>query len=189
MARPSKPVSVIQMEDKAHRTKKELASRKRAEDGMQSGEQIKKFPEIKENKKASMEWDRVTGLLDKIGKNDRMYETVINRYCLILAECRDLENFRKTVKTNMKNMNTLFKENVLAEMNIEEKAELSIEFADKMARLSATLIKYDKEIDKKRAMLLAIEKESGMTMAAMLRSIPKEPEKTTNPLLEALGGG
>ena len=68
MARPSKPVSVIQMEDKAHRTKKELASRKRAEDGMQSGEQIKKFPEVKENKKASMEWDRVTGLLDKIGK-------------------------------------------------------------------------------------------------------------------------
>ena len=86
-------------------------------------------------------------------------------------------------------MNTLFKKNVLAELDAERKAELSIEFADKMARLSGTLIKYDKEIDKKRAMLLAIEKESGMTMAAMLRSIPKEPEKTTNPLLEALGGG
>ena len=52
------------------------------------------------------------------------------------------------MKTNMKNMNTLFKKNVLAELDAERKAELSIEFADKMARLSGTLIKYDKEIDK-----------------------------------------
>ena len=189
MARPSKPVSVIQMEDKAHRTKKELASRKRAEDGMQSGEQIQKFPEVRENRKASMEWDRVVSLLDKIGKNDRMYETVINRYCLMLAECRDMEKTKKTVEKNIKDMTTLFKKNILAEMDAEKKAELSIEFARTMVGLSNTLIKYDKEIEKKRAMLLAIEKESGMTMAAMLRSIPKEPEKTTNPLLEALGGG
>ena len=34
-----------------------------------------------------------------------------------------------------------------------------------------------------------IEKESGMTLAAMLRTIPKEPEKAANPLLEALNSG
>ena len=62
------------------------------------------------------------------------------------------------MKTNMKNMNTLFKKNVLAELDAERKAELSIEFADKMARLSGTLIKYDKEIDKKRAMFWRLKK-------------------------------
>ena len=48
------------------------------------------------------------------------------------------------------------------------------------------MIKYDREIEKKRGMLLAIEKESGMTMAAMLRTIPKKQEQGTNPLLEVL---
>ena len=51
MARPSKPVSVIQMEKKSHRTKKELASRKRAEDQMLAGDKIRKFPEVRENRK------------------------------------------------------------------------------------------------------------------------------------------
>ena len=82
-----------------------------------------------------------------------------------------------------------FKEQVLAEVSPTEKAELLINFTEQMYKMSATLIKYDREIEKKRAMLLAIEKESGMTLAAMLRTIPKEPEKAANPLLEALNSG
>lgn len=102
MARPSKPVSVIQMEKKSHRTKKELASRKRAEDQMLAGDKIRKFPEVRENRKASMEWNRITEILDRIDKNDRTYETVINRYCLMLAECRDMEKLKKTIEKALK---------------------------------------------------------------------------------------
>lgn len=189
MARPSKPMSVIQMEKKSHRTKEELASRKRAEDQMLAGDKIRKFPEVRENRKASMEWDRITEILDRIDKNDRTYETVINRYCLMLAECRDMEKLKKTIEKSIKNLIKAFKEQVLAEVSPTEKAELLINFTEQMYKMSATLIKYDREIEKKRAMLLAIEKESGMTLAAMLRTIPKEPEKAANPLLEALNSG
>ena len=189
MSRPSKPVSVIQMEKKAHRTKKELATRRQAENSTLTGEAISKFPEVRENRKASIEWERVTEILESIGKNDKMYETVINRYCLMLAECRELEELKKTVSKNIKGMDKQFKENILSQASTEEKATIAIEFADKLCKLSATLIQYDKEIEKKRSMLLSIEKETGMTMAAALRMIPKQQEQAKNPLLEVLGSG
>jgi len=43
-------------------------------------------------------------------------------------------------------------------------------------------------IDKKRKMMLEIDKENVMTISAALRSIPKQPEKKENPLLAALRG-
>lgn len=46
----------------------------------------------------------------------------------------------------------------------------------------------DRQIQAKRRMLAEIEKENVMTIAASLRSVPKKPEKKTNPLKEALGG-
>ena len=186
MARPAKPVNVIQMEKKSHRTKKELAVRQKSEQEMLSGERIDKFTEVKNNTKASREFDRVVKIFDSIEKNDKMYETVINRYCLMLAECRELEDLKKTISVNIKHMIKLFKENIVAEAEPEAKALLYIDFAREIAQLSNTLIKYDREIEKKRGMLLAIEKESGMTMAAMLRTIPKKQEQGTNPLLEVL---
>lgn len=186
MARPAKPVNVIQMEKKSHRTKKELAARQKSEKEMLSGERIEKFPEVKNNTKANREFERVVKILDSIEKNDKMYETVINRYCLMLAECRELEDLKKTISVNIKHMIKLFKENIVAEAEPEAKALLYIDFAREIAQLSNTLIKYDREIEKKRGMLLAIEKESGMTMAAMLRTIPKKQEQGTNPLLEVL---
>ena len=188
MARPSKPVSVIKQEKKAHRTNKELISRERSEKAMMSGDKIGKFPEVRENRKASMEFDRVVEILESIDKNDKMYETVINRYCLMLAECIEMQKLRKEVEKSIKDMKKMFKENILSEADSGQKADLSLKFADKMCKLSNTLIKYDAEIEKKRSMLLAIEKESGMTMAAMLRTIPKQPEQQKNPLLEVLGG-
>ena len=104
----------------------------------------------------------------------------------MLAEYRELEDLKKTISVNIKHMIKLFKENIVAEAEPEAKALLYIDFAREIAQLSNTLIKYDREIEKKRGMLLAIEKESGMTMAAMLRTIPKKQEQGTNPLLEVL---
>ena len=190
MARPSKPVSVIQNENKSHRTKKELASRKQAESGMLSGAEISKFPETKADRKASKEFDRVTEILSAIGKNDRMYETIINRYCIMLSECRNIEKLKKEMEKNIKNLSKSFKENMLqATLTPEERAVLTSDFSKQICKLANTMLKYDKEIDKKRTMLLAIEKETGMTMAAALRTIPKQEEKETNALLQVLGGG
>lgn len=189
MARPSKPASVIDIEGKSHRTKKEKIVRQRGEDAMESGIAMVKFPEVKKNKKASAEFDRITELLDKIKKNDRVYETVINRYCLMLAECTEIIEFKNELEKDLKRLKKTFKEASLAELEPERKMELCLDFAKSLEKTTRVLLNYDRELSKKRNMLLAIEKESGMTLAAMLRTVPKAPEKTTNALLEALGSG
>ena len=53
--------------------------------------------------------------------------------------------------------------------------------------LVKSMLALDKQVQSKRKMLLDIEKENVMTIAASLRSIPKKTEKK-NPLREALSG-
>ena len=58
-----------------------------------------------------------------------------------------------------------------------------------VAEMQKSLLNLDKQVQTKRKMLMDIEKENVMTIAASLRSIPKKTEKKKNPLLEALSGG
>ena len=48
MPTPPKPVKVIEMEGKSHRTKKELAQRKRAEEELLTGIRMEEKPEPEE---------------------------------------------------------------------------------------------------------------------------------------------
>ena len=189
MARPSKPVSVIKSEKVAHRTNSELKAREQAEKAMLSGDLISEFYEVKSNRKAHIEFQRVIMVLDKIEKNDKMYETIVNRYCMLLAECYELNKLRTDTSKAVKEMKKQFSERVLSEIDADKKADYALSFADKMYKLSGLLLKYDSEIDKKRSMMLAIEKEMGMTMAAMLRTIPKKEEKKESAWSKVLGGG
>ena len=81
MARPSKPASVIKLEGKSHRTKKELRNREQAENSLLSGMKLKESEEVKNNPKAHQEFLRVKKLLSGIDKSDDLYGSVINRYC------------------------------------------------------------------------------------------------------------
>lgn len=47
MARPAKPASVIKLEGKSHRTKKELRTREQAENSLLSGTKLKESEEVK----------------------------------------------------------------------------------------------------------------------------------------------
>ena len=85
MARPSKPAKVIEMENKSHRTKKELKARKQAEESLLSGVILKESKEVEGNPRAHKEFLRVRKLLSGIEKSDDLYGSVINRYCLTLA--------------------------------------------------------------------------------------------------------
>ena len=67
--------------------------------------------------------------------------------------------------------------------------ELLADVARSMAKITASINAIDNTIQQKRKMMLDIEKESVMTIAASLRSIPKTEEKASNPLLEALRSG
>ena len=55
--------------------------------------------------------------------------------------------------------------------------------------IQKNIVNLDKQVQAKRKMMMAIEKESIMTLAAAMRSVPKTPEIETNPLLAILEGG
>ena len=175
MPTPPKPAKLIALEGKSHRTKKELRDREKAEAALLTGKTLKETEEVKNNELAHKEFLRIKKLLRSIEKNDDLYGSTINRYCLLLAECSDFEKKRETIFERQKEL---------------EKRKDDMEFSEYI-NLQNDLIKsmlaLDKQVQAKRKMLLDIEKENVMTIAASLRSIPKKTEKK-NPLREALSG-
>jgi hypothetical protein len=183
MPTPSKPYLVLANEKKSHRTKNELKQREQGEKALSSGSALIERSEVENNPIAHKEFQRLNGLLTNIDKNDAIYEIIINRYCLMIAECSDLGNKREKIYEQAQKL----------EEKIEELGhnatftELRAVTHD-IAYMYGTMISLDKQVQAKRKMLLDIEKENIMTIAAALRSIPKKQESKNNALLEALGG-
>lgn len=186
MPTPPKPFVVLNSEKKSHRTKAELKQREKEEKALSSGTAFKEREEVKQNRIAHSEFLRLNKLFKGIEKNDALYESVINRYCLLQAECKDLEARREEFYELIKELRDTFRE-TSEDMEQEKKAAMLIEFTGQIAKMTASMINLDKQIQTKRKMLLDIEKENIMTIASALRSIPKKTEEKKNPLLEALG--
>lgn len=182
MPTPPKPANVILMEGKSHRTKSEIRQREQAEKSLLSGDEFKERKEVKQNKIAHKEFLRIKKILKKIGKNDALYEPILNRYCMIQAECQEFqhkrEKFFQQICDFEKNSTDM----------IDRKEMTWAEYFKTQASMQTTLINLDKQVQSKRKMLLDIEKENIMTIASALRSVPKKVEKKKNPLLEALNG-
>lgn len=68
-----------------------IERQRKGEAAFATGIPIKEKEETKKNVVAHKEFLRVTKLLNKIEKCDALYENIINRYCLLYAECRDFE--------------------------------------------------------------------------------------------------
>lgn len=176
MPTPPKPADVIMLEGKSHRTKKELRQRKKAEEDLLTGNRLRETKEVKENELAHKEFLRIRKLLEEIGKNDDLYSGVINRYCLLSAECKEFEEKRESIFRR--------------QQELEERSG-EMEFTDYIYMqndLSKMLLSYDRQVQAKRKMMFDIEKENIMTIASALRSIPKKQETKKNALREALGG-
>lgn len=176
MSRPPKPFTVLKAEGKSHRTKAELKQRRQGEEALLTGEALKERPEVKANAIAHKEFLRLNKLLKNIEKNDAIYESVINRYCLLQAECVEFEEKREKFYKQMD--------------DLEEKSD-EMEYKDYFklqSEMQKNIISLDKQIQAKRKMLFDLEKENVMTIASALRSIPKKEEKSSNKLLEALNG-
>ena len=189
MPTPPKPYAVLTNEKKSHRTKAELEQRKKAEESLVSGVRIKEAPEVRENEEAHKQFRRVKKLLDAIGKGDELYGATINRYCLIDAEIKQLEQDRIYYADMMREMREDLHEQKDKLARPVDYIELLADVGRSMAKITASINAIDKIIQQKRKMMLDIEKESVMTIAASLRSIPKTEEKASNPLLEALRSG
>ena len=182
MARPSKPVAVLTQEKKSHRTKAELRKRREAEDQTLSGFEMKERREVKENKDAHKEFNRIKKLLKSIEKNDSLYEAVINRYVLIQAECRDFEIKRESFQKDLDELTEKRDELI-------DNGEITLsEYFKMKATMQGKIIDLDKQVQAKRKMLFEIEKENLMTIAAALRGIPKKEDAADDPLLKVLRG-
>ncbi|MDE7303362.1 MAG: hypothetical protein K2N60_08620 [Oscillospiraceae bacterium] len=167
---------MIKMEGKSHRTKKELAQREAAESALSTGLPLKVRSEVRNNKAAFKEFKRVSTLLKIIDKNDALVENVINRYCQITAEILDFEVKREEFSHGIEQLQVAHDDDVAAHPNIEERVLSDMEYFNTLAKMESNLLALDKRIQDKRKMLLDIEKENIMTIAAQLRSIPKKDE-------------
>jgi hypothetical protein len=187
MPTPSKPFTVLEGEGKSHRTKAELNQRKQGEEALATGVALKERSEVQKNKVAHKEFERINDLLENIGKNDAIYEVIINRYCIMVAECEDLIKKREQCYKMIKRLDQCFDEEI-ANTPGEAKAKLIRSYMANYNDALKSLFNCDAYIQSKRKMLLDIEKENIMTIAAALRSIPKKTNNKKNALLEALGG-
>lgn len=174
MPTPPKPVSVLRMEGRSHRTKAELEAREKAEAALLTGKPMQEWPATKKNPDAHKQFLRLRKLLGAIGKNDALNEAVINRYCVITAEAADIERDRARIMNRQATLDEWLKN---GEMDSEDHYTQS-------GDLLAEKDRVDKSLSVKRKMLLDMEKENIMTIAAALRNVPKQPEKK----LDAPGG-
>lgn len=169
MGRPSKPTKVITMEKKSHRTKKEIATRKANEAATLSGFPLKEAADTKADDVAHKTFRTLKRLFKAIEKDDVIYSNTVNRYCMISAEVERLQEDRSRTEKMIQD----------SEGECEPK-----DFIEMMK----LLMSIDRELKNKRQQLFAIEKESCMTIASALRSIPKKPENNTSELKRALYG-
>lgn len=183
MGRPPKPYAVIVNEGKSHRTKAELEARKNGEAAFATGEPLKEKTETRANVIAHKEFLRLKKLFSNIGKWDAIYENIINRYCLLYAECKDFEEKRERFYRDLWEL-----EEDKGELIEKEEFSLSAYYRMKN-QIQKNIIDLDKQVQAKRKMLMDIEKESIMTIASSLRNVPKKEEKPSNPLMEVLKGG
>ncbi len=182
MPTPTKPVKILEMEKRSHRTKKELAQRKNAEAALLTGVKLKEKEEVKNNSIAHKEFVRIRKLLKNIEKDDDLYGETINRYCLLIAECEDFYKKREMIYEQLIEFQNT-KGTLIADEEMTWKEAFKVE-----TDIQKNLINLDRQVQTKRKMLLDMEKENVMTIASSLRSIPKKVEKKKNTLQEILSG-
>ena len=180
MPRPAKALSVINFENRSHRTKKEKALREQGEKSLLTSRPMKPRPQTMDNETAYKEFLRIEELYDSIGKNDAMYESSVNMYCMIYAECIELEYQKAHVLDELAELEN-DKDRLVGGDGIS-----LLEYYQLKEKIAGNIQRLDRNLMIKRKMLFDMDKEGGMTLASALRIIPKQAEKEENPLMEAL---
>ncbi|MFA6717916.1 MAG: hypothetical protein WCS15_02430, partial [Prevotella sp.] len=155
VARPSSSAGNLN----SHTTKAELRQREEAEKSVLSGIGIKENEDVKDDPVAHSEFKRVLRLLKAVGKNDALYEAVINDYCTYKSDVARYIQMRKDIE-------------------IDEAVDGSSRYT--------LVMSCDKQAEVYRKKRFDIEKENGFTIASALRSIPKKVSTKGNPLARAL---
>ena len=165
--RPPKSHLQLVNEKKSHRTKAEMETRKKGEEALRSGVRFKEWSEVKSDPVAHKEFTRLRRLLKKISYDDALYESVINRYCLLTAECKQLDAMRAQLQEDLQGLTDARQ---LGEVDFTT-------YLDRKESVIGQVLAIDKKVMEKRKMMLQIEKENIMTILAALRAVPKVPDK------------
>ena len=169
MPTPSKPVLLVNK----HFTKAEKEQRLKAEKSLLTGERLRENPEVKKNPVAHKWFIYLKRLYKKIEKDDALSGPIINRYCLLQAEVSEYQEDDDRLRQRLDDL-----EDRREDMEYEEYIKLVVEIEK---QISAN----DSRLMRKRKMLFDIERESLMTLAAQMRSIPKTVEKKDATGIEA----
>ncbi len=172
MARPGKAVDVIEDEGRSHRTRGELEQRRAAEKAALTGLPMRESPEVKQDAVAHKEFCRVRKLLAAVGKNDALYEAVMNDYCRFKSDIARYTAMREVIQRELKALDD-------ADMDVVERFKLK-------ASLVKQIMDCDQRIQTFQKKRFDIEKENAMTISSAQRSIPKTVSEKKNPLLEAI---
>lgn len=175
MGRPAKSVDVMTESGSSHLTKDEIRARKAAESAGLSGSRLRERAEVRSDAVAHAEFLRVSRLLTKVGKADAMFEAIINRYCLIQAECTAFEKMRLDFEEDL--------EELRSDTTLKDGERYRLK-----SKMQDAIVAVDKQIQAKRKMLFDIERECAMTVSSAVRIVPKAAPQPSNPLLEILGG-
>jgi len=169
MGRSSKPIQLV----KGHRTKAEKEIREKEEKRLITGTPFKENPEVAKDPVAHKEFERLKKLFKKINKDEGLHQGLINRYCKLHSECISYEEIIINKKLQIETLS-----NMLNEGTIE-----ILEHIEREMKILDQILACDRKIMDRRKMMLDIEKENIMTIASVLRSVPKAPseEKETNP--------
>lgn len=167
MPTPRKTALQLQYEKTAHKSKQYIAARQQGEAALLTGVPLKASEAVRDNPRALKEFKRLQGLLSNIDKDDELYGNIINRYCLLAAECDELVEIHKKIWERME----------------------SVDDTDEYTQLAKIVQKNDALLQQKRKMMFDIEKENIMTIASALRSIPRKQDQAENPILKALASG
>ena len=111
-------------------------------------------------------------MLEAIEKEDELYGAVINRYCLITAEIKGLQEDREYYSNMLREMREDLHNQKEQLQNPGDYIQLLADIGRSMAAITKSIGAIDGIILKKRKMLLDIEKESVMTISAALRTVP-----------------
>ena len=191
MGRPAKTYEVLMCEGKSHRTKRELEARKNAEKSLLTGEKMRESAAVRADKAAHGHWLRVKKLMAAIGRDDAIHENGINRYCLMLSECEALlaEKARlNDERDELRGMIEALRETAETAGWDEKKDAQCAKYEARCDALLLAAMKIEAALEKKRAMLLSIEKENLLTVAAGLRAVPKKPPEEQADSMAALLG-
>ena len=167
MGRVPKSHLTLVTEGRSHRTKAELKVREEGEKAALTGVAMREYQTVKNDPMAHAVFKRVRKLLAGVGKADAIYEAVINRYCMLTSEAEKARLERERLVKMADMVDEWLK---IGEIDAKE-------YVVRIEAIGAQLGGVENTLQRKRKMMLDIEKECMMTIAAALRAIPKQPDK------------